>query len=243
MALRIDIVTAFPELVEHALTFSMFGRSRKRNLVELHVHQLRDYAVDKHRTIDDTPYGGGGGMVLKAEPMFLAVEHLLGLPPIGSDDHVRRHLDPDTEVVLLSPQGELFVQKTAVQLSLKSRLVLLCGHYKGIDERVREKLATLTLSIGDYVCSGGEYPALVVADAVARLIPGTLNDAESALTDSFTDEGLDCAAYTKPVDFRGMRVPQELLSGNHVEIRKWREAMKREHTRKYRPDLVTGNKD
>jgi tRNA (guanine37-N1)-methyltransferase len=241
MALQIDILTAFPTLIEHALSYSIAGRAVKRDLVALKAHDLRDFADDKHRTIDDTPYGGGGGMILKAEPIFKCVEKIFRLPPIADEDHLRRHLDPGTEVILLSPQGEMFTQKKAVVLSLKTRLVFVCGHYKGVDERVNEKLITQSLSVGDYICSGGEFPVLTIVDAVVRLLPGAMTDAQSALTDSFQDEILDCPYYTKPEDFRRMKVPAELLSGNHAEIEKWRALKKMENTKKLRPDLLNEN--
>ncbi len=241
MALRMDIITAFPALIEQALSFSIFARAARKGLVTLQVHDLRSYTHDKHRTIDDTPYGGGGGMLLKPEPIFECVEQVLNVPAITSGDHIRNHVGEDTEIILLSPQGETFSQKAAVALSLKTRLVMICGHYKGVDERVTDALVTRVLSIGDYVCSGGEYPALVVADAVARLIPGAIGDAQSALGDSFQEDELDCAYYTRPVEFRGMHVPPAMLSGHHAEIQKWRNERKQEKTRRLRPDLINPN--
>lgn len=241
MPLRIDIITAFPSMMEDAFSYSIVGRAMKRELAMIVSHDLRRYTSDKHRTIDDTPYGGGGGMILQAEPIFRCVEDLFQIPPVTSAGHIRQHLDGSTEVIMLSPQGEAFTQKKAVELSLKSRLVFISGHYKGIDERVHEKLVTQSLSIGDYVCSGGEYPVMAMVDAIVRLIPGVLSDASSALSDSFQDDLLDCPYYTRPEEFRGMKVPDELLSGNHAEIQKWRENKKQEATKKLRPDLWNRN--
>jgi tRNA (guanine37-N1)-methyltransferase len=243
MALQIHIVTAFPKLVEDALSYSISGRAIKRNLVEITAHDLRTYADDKHRTIDDTPYGGGGGMILKAEPIFKCLESVLKLSAIGRDDHIRNRIGTGTEIIMMSPQGETFTQKKAVELSLKQQLVFICGHYKGVDERVQDKLVTQTISIGDYVCSGGELPVLTIADAIIRLLPGALNDAQSALSDSFQEEVLDCPYYTRPEDFRGMKVPQELVSGNHAAIEQWRAEKKIENTKKLRPDLWDREKD
>lgn len=241
MTLRIDIITAFPTLMEEAFSYSIIGRAMKRECATIVNHDLRKYTTDKHRTIDDTPYGGGGGMILQAEPIFRCMEDLFQMPPVTSDGHIRQFLDGSTEVIMLSPQGEVFTQKKAVELSLKSRLVFISGHYKGIDERVHEKLVTQSISIGDFVCSGGEYPVMVMVDAIVRLIPGVLSDAASALSDSFQDDLLDCPYYTRPEEFRGMKVPDELLSGNHAEIQKWREKKKKEATQKLRPDLWNRN--
>jgi len=189
------------------------------------VHDLRDYTNDKHRTIDDTPYGGGAGMVLKPEPIFRCVEAL----------KAARNYD---EVILLTPDGERFAQKLANELSLKQNLIFLCGHYKGIDERVREALVSQEISVGDYVLTGGELPALVVIDAVVRLIPGVLGDAESALDDSFQQNSLDYPHYTRPPEFKGMKVPEVLLTGHHSEIKKWREAQALKRTSERRKDLL-----
>lgn len=236
--MKIDVITAFPKLITDIARYSMLARAIRQDLVRLDAHDLRDYTEDKHRTIDDTPYGGGGGMILKPEPVFLCVEHLFELPPLQAHDHIRPHLPPDTEVLLMTPKGETFSQKLATELSLKQRLVFICGHYKGIDERVTEKLITRFVSIGDFVSTGGELPAMLMIDAIVRLIPGVLHDSESALTDSFQDDRLDCAYYTRPENFRGMFVPNVLLSGNHQEIKTWREEQKWQLTRKYRPDII-----
>lgn len=214
--MRIDVVTGFPGILEGPLDESIIRQARMKNLVEIVLHDLRNYTHDRHRTIDDEPYGGGAGMVLKPEPFFECFDEL-------SADRSYN------EVIYLSPDGELFTQKLANDLSLKNSLMILCGHYKGIDERIREKLVTREISIGEYVLSGGEIPALVVIDAIARLIPGVLHDAESALEDSFQSEDPDHPHYTHPPEYRGMRVPEVLLSGNHEVIAQWRreEASKR----------------
>jgi len=214
--MRIDVVTGFPGILEGPLDESIIRQARMKNLVEIVLHDLRNYTHDRHRTIDDEPYGGGAGMVLKPEPFFECFDEL-------SADRSYN------EVIYLSPDGELFTQKLANDLSLKNSLMILCGHYKGVDERIREKLVTREISIGAYVLSGGEIPALVVIDAIVRLIPGVLHDAESALEDSFQSEDPDHPHYTHPPEYRGMRVPEVLLSGNHEVIAQWRheEASKR----------------
>ncbi len=228
--MRIDIVTAFPDMVRGPLTYSIIRRARERGLVDIRVHDLRDYTTDRHRQIDDYPYGGGGGMVLKPEPIFRCIEAI-------QEEAVRegRQLD---EIIYLTPDGQVFNQELANQLSLCQHLVLLAGHYKGVDQRVRDALVTMELSIGDYVLSGGELPALVVVDAIVRLIPGVLGDAESALTDSFQDGLLDAPVYTRPAVFRGMAVPEVLRSGDHQRIAAWREAQRLLKTRQRRPDLL-----
>jgi tRNA (guanine37-N1)-methyltransferase len=223
--MRIDVISAVPAILESPLNESILKRAQENGLVELHVHNLRDYAHDRHLTIDDVPYGGGAGMVLKPEPIFECVESL----------KAQREYD---EVIYLSADGERFDQKMAARLSLCSNLLLLCGHYKGVDERVRESLITREISIGDFVLTGGELPALVVIDAVVRLIPGVLHDGESALSDSFQDHLLDCPWYTRPPVYREMKVPEVLLSGNHAEIEKWREEKRLQRTQTRRKDLL-----
>ncbi|HEY6951859.1 MAG TPA: tRNA (guanosine(37)-N1)-methyltransferase TrmD [Bacteroidota bacterium] len=223
--MRIDIVTGLPKLLESPFQESILSRGQSKGLIEVHVHDLRRYAHDKHQSIDDTPYGGGPGMILKPEPIFECVEEL------------RKQREYD-EVIYLTADGEKFDQSLANQLSLSQNLILLCGHYKGIDERVREALVTREISIGDYVLTGGELAAAVVVDAVARLIPGVLNDSESALSDSFQDGLLGSPQYTKPAEYRGLKVPDVLLSGNHVEIAKWREQQRNERTKLRRHDLL-----
>ncbi len=223
--MRIDIVTGIPKLLESPFQESILKRAQGKGIVSLFVHDLRDYTHDKHKSIDDTPYGGGAGMILKPEPIFECVEVLTK----------QRAYD---EVILLTADGEQFTQQTANELSLQKNLILICGHYKGVDERVRESLVTREISIGDYVLTGGELAAAVVVDAIVRLIPGVLNDGESALSDSFQDGLLGSPQYTKPPDFRGMKVPEVLLSGDHKEIERWREEQRVERTKSRRGDLI-----
>lgn len=223
--MRIDIITGLPKLLESPLQESIVWRAQDKGKVEIVVHDLRSFARDKHRTIDDTPYGGGAGMVLRPEPLFDCVESL----------KAQRTYD---EIIFLTPDGEKLDQRMANELSLKANLMLVCGHYKGIDERVREMLITREISIGDYVLSGGELAASVVVDAVVRLLPGVLSDSVSALTDSFQDGLLGSPQYTRPAEFRGMKVPEVLLSGNHAEIEQWRQEQRLERTRRWRPDLL-----
>jgi tRNA (guanine37-N1)-methyltransferase len=223
--MRIDIITGLPKLLESPLQESILRRAQEKGKVEIVVHNLRDYAHDKHRTIDDTPYGGGAGMVLKPEPIFECVEEL----------QKQRRYD---EIVFLTPDGEQFNQRVANDLSLKANLIFLCGHYKGVDERVRGSLITREISIGDYVLSGGELPAAVVIDAVVRLLPGVLSDSESALSDSFQDGLLGAPQYTRPSEYRGMKVPEVLISGNHTEIDQWRHRQRVERTQQRRTDLL-----
>lgn len=225
--MRIDIVTGLPGIVTGPLTQSILKRAAEKGLVDIRVHDIRDYAIDKHRQIDDYPYGGGAGMVLKPEPIFRCVEAIEA--ECGSA--------PD-ELIYLTPDGEVLNQHMATELSLKDHLILLAGHYKGVDQRVRDALVTREVSIGDYVLSGGELPALVVVDAVVRLIPGVLGDAESALSDSFQNNLLDAPVYTRPPEFRGMQVPAVLRSGDHKKVEAWREEQKLNHTKRRRPDLL-----
>lgn len=237
MTLKIDVITAFPRMINDMMAYSIPARAVKKGLASVRAINLRDYTHDRHLTIDDTPYGGGSGMVLKPEPLFECVETLFDIPPITAEGHIRHHLSQGTEVILMTPRGIPFHQDLAVELSLKQHLVIICGHYKGIDERVTEKLVTRMISIGDFVCSGGELPALLLIDAVIRLIPGVLHDSSSALSDSFQDGLLDSPCYTRPENFRGMLVPPVLLSGNHADIERWRQEQKEKITREYRPDL------
>jgi tRNA (guanine37-N1)-methyltransferase len=223
--MRIDIVTGLPKLLDSPLQESILRRAQEKGKAEIIVHDLRQFAHDKHKTIDDTPYGGGAGMVLKPEPIFESVESLTA----------QRTYD---EIILLSPAGERFTQSLANELSLKQHLLLVCGHYKGVDERVRKALITREISIGDYVLTGGELAAALVVDAVVRLIPGVLNDSESALTDSFQDGLLGSPEYTRPAEYRGMKVPDVLLSGDHAEIEEWREQQRRTRTQARREDLM-----
>nr|BCX00771.1 MAG: tRNA (guanine-N(1)-)-methyltransferase [Bacteroidota bacterium] len=223
--MRVDIISVVPGVLESPLRHGLLRRAQERGKLQVVVHNLRDYGIGRYRQIDDYPYGGGAGMVLRPEPIFACVERL----------QAERNYD---EVIYLTPDGERFTQAVANELSLKENLILLCGHYKGVDERVRQSLVSRELSIGDYVLSGGELAALVVLDAVARLIPGVLGDAESALTDSFQAGLLDAPWYTRPAEFRGMRVPEVLRSGDHEAIRRWREVQALERTRQRRPDLL-----
>jgi len=208
--MRIDVVSAVPALLRSPLNESILKRAQNKKLVSIHIHDLRKYAEGKYRQVDDKAFGGGAGMVLKPEPFFRCVERLFAA----------RKYD---EVIYLTPQGKKFSQEKANMLSLYQNLMMICGHYKGVDQRVIDTFVTLELSIGDYVLTGGEIAAAVVIDTVVRLIPGVISDGESALTDSFqTDSGFDSPVYTRPADFRQMHVPQILLSGNHAEIEKWR---------------------
>lgn len=224
--MRIDIVTGFPKIVRGPLNESIIRQAKKKKVIQIRVHNLRDYAHDKHKTIDDTPYGGGAGMILKPEPIFECIEKLQS----------KRLYD---EIIYLTADGVLFNQEIANQLSLKRNLLLLCGHYKGIDDRVRQRLVTKELSIGDYVLTGGEVAALVVVDAIVRLIPGVVGDGESLLTDSFQDNLLDAPSFTRPQEFRSMEVPEVLLSGDHGAIERWRHKERMERTRFRRKDLLS----
>jgi tRNA (guanine37-N1)-methyltransferase len=229
LTVRIDIVTALPAIVSGPLQHSILGRAGRKGLVDIRVYDIRDYSTDKHRQIDDYPYGGGAGMVLKPEPIFRCIEC------IRDEDE-----SAVNEVIYLTPDGEVFSQDIATELSLQRHVVLLAGHYKGVDQRVRDALVTREVSIGDYVLSGGELPALVIVDAVVRLIPGVLGDAESALSDSFQNGVLDAPVYTRPAEFRGMDVPEVLLSGDHQKVDDWREEQRLIRTRARRPDLLEG---
>ena len=219
--MRIDIVTGLPKLLESPLQESILKRAQEKEIVKIVVHDLRAYTHDKHHTIDDAPYGGGAGMVLKPEPFFECVEKLKAQRTYN-------------EVIFLAADGEVLTQKVATELSLKNNLMMLCGHYKGIDHRVREMLVTREISIGEYVLTGGELAAAVVVDAVVRLIPGVLNDSESALTDSFQDGLLGCQQFTRPAEFRGVTVPDVLLSGDHQEIERWRQEQREHRTKRLR---------
>lgn len=225
--MRIDVITGFPRLVQGPLGESMMKRAQDLGCVQIQVHDLRDYTADRHRTIDDTPFGGGSGMVLKPEPVFACIERL----------QAERRYD---DVIYVTADGERLTQTLANSLSLSSALVLLCGHYKGIDERIRERLVTREISIGDYVLTGGELPALVLIDALVRLVPGVMHDSASLLSDSFQDGLLDAPQYTRPADFRGMHVPEVLLSGNHEQIDDWRQEQRLRRTRERRTDLLNG---
>jgi tRNA (guanine37-N1)-methyltransferase len=223
--MRFDIITIFPEIFRGVFEFGIIRRAVEAGLIEINLHDLRDYTFDRHRQVDDRPFGGGAGMVMKPEPLFRALEAIT-------------HQATDATVVMLSPQGRLFTQRLAEELASRERVVLICGRYEGVDERVIEQLADDEISIGDYVLSGGEIPAMVVVDAVTRLIPGALGSSESAERDSFADGLLDYPHYTRPVEYRGLKVPDVLTSGHHGEIEKWRRRKAMEKTFSRRPDLL-----
>ncbi len=225
--MRVDVLTIFPEVVSCGVDYSIVKRARDKGAVSVFIHNIRDFAEDKHRSTDEPPYGGGAGMVMKPEPIFRAAEHIK-----------TEHWTEQTKVILLSPQGELFTQEKAVELSGCPHIVLICGHYEGVDERLREHLATDEISVGDYVLTGGELPALIVLDAVVRLIPGVLGAEQSALEESFAEGLLEYPQYTRPADFRGWKVPDVLLSGHHAEIAKWRRVQALKRTLERRPDLL-----
>ena len=230
--MRIDVLTIFPEFFGQVFDFGIIRRAKKFGLVELNVHDLRDYALDKHRMTDDRPFGGGDGMVMKPEPIFAAIESLTGTA-------IRDEYPAGTRVVLLSPQGTPLKQAYAAELAEKAEhIILICGRYEGVDERVNEALVTDEVSIGDYVLSGGEPAAIVVADAVIRLLPDALGSETSAANDSFSSGMLDCPHYTRPAEFRGMKVPEVLLTGHHAEIEKWRHQMAFEKTKRFRSDIL-----
>jgi tRNA (guanine37-N1)-methyltransferase len=223
--MRFDVFGLFPQLLQPYLDVSIIQRAIQNHLLEVQLYDIRSWTTDRHHVTDDAPYGGGGGMVMKPDPVFAAVESILGSPP-GSP------------VILMTPQGRLFTQKIASELARYPRLAIICGRYEGIDERIREHLVTDEISIGDYVLTGGELPALAVIDAVARLIPGVLGDPDGALDDSHATGLLEYPHYTRPLDFRGWTVPDVLLSGNHAEITRWRRQKSIERTHKRRPDLL-----
>ena len=236
--MHFDILTLFPDIFESVFNESIVKRAREAGLVSIAAHNIRDYATDKHRMTDDTPYGGGGGMIMKPEPIFRAVEAILAPPAPPSLGGTGGRQKPEAPVILLSPQGRTFTQSVARELSRHPRLVLICGHYEGVDERVRQFLASDEISIGDYVLTGGEIPAMVIVDAVTRLAPGVLGDPSATFEDSHAEGLLEYPHYTRPQVFRGWPVPKVLLSGNHAEIVRWRrqEALRRTFER--RPDLL-----
>ena len=223
--MRFDIITIFPEIFSEVFDFGIIRRAVEAGLIEINVHDLRDYTYDRHRQVDDRPFGGGAGMVMKPEPLFRAVEAVIS----GKDD---------VSVLLLSPQGRLFDQPMAREYAERQRLVLICGRYEGVDERVAENLITDEVSIGDYVLSGGEIPAMVVVDAVTRLIPGALGCEQSAECESFSSGLLDYPHYTRPAEYRGLKAPDVLISGNHAEIERWRHRKAIEKTFRRRPDVI-----
>ena len=230
--LRVDIITIFPEFFRDVVDYGIVRRARAAGLVEIKAHDLRQWTSDKHHVVDDRPFGGGDGMVLKPDPIFAGVEALTGATK-------REELSAHTRVVLLSPQGKVFSHVCAQELATTvSHIVLLCGRYEGVDERVAEALVTDEISIGDYVLSGGEPAALVMVDAIVRLLPGALGSETSAVFESFAEGLLDYPHYTRPPEYRGMKVPEVLLSGNHGEIERWRKDAAYKKTRRNRPDLL-----
>lgn len=223
--MRIDIITLLPKLLDGALSESIIKRAQDKRLVEIHIHNLRDYCEDKHRTADDYPFGGEAGMVMKVEPIYKIITQLKS----------ERNYD---EIIYTSPDGVTYNQQEANRLSTLGNLIILCGHYKGVDYRVREHLITTEISIGDYVLTGGELAAAIITDSVVRILPGAIGDECSALTDSFQDNLLAPPVYTRPAEFNGWRVPDVLLSGNFAEISKWQEDQAFERTKRLRPDLL-----
>lgn len=223
--MRIDFLTVLPEFFESPLGCSIMKRAAQKGLVEFHVHNLRDYTTNRHRKVDDYPFGGQAGMVMQIEPVDRAVEELKS----------QRHYD---DIIFTSPDGELFNQPMANRMSMQQNLMILCGHYKGVDHRIREHIVTREISIGDYVLTGGELPALAIADAIVRLIPGALGDEQSALSDSFQDNLLSAPVYTRPADYKGWKVPDVLLSGHAANIDAWQHAQALERTRRLRPALL-----
>lgn len=223
--MRIDIITVLPEMIEGFINESILARAQKKGLAEIHLHNLRDYTNDKWRRVDDYPYGGFAGMVMQCEPIDNAISAL------------KKERDYD-DVIYVSPDGERFDQKIANDMSLQENLIILCGHYKGIDQRVRDHLITREISVGDFVLTGGELAAAVIADAVVRLVPGVISDDQSALSDCFQDDLLAAPIYTRPADYKGWKVPDILLSGNEAKIKQWEMNQALERTKRLRPDLL-----
>lgn len=223
--MRIDIITVLPEMLEGFINESILARAQKKGLAEIHLHNLRDYSTNKWRRVDDYPYGGFAGMVMQCEPIDLCISKL----------KAERHYD---EVIYVSPDGEQFNQHVANDLSMKGNIIILCGHYKGIDQRVRDHLITREISVGDYVLTGGELAAAIIADAVVRIVPGVIGDEQSALSDCFQDDMLSAPIYTRPADYKGWKVPDILLSGNEAAIKNWEMEQAMERTKRLRPDLL-----
>ena len=223
--MRFDIITVLPDLLESPFAHSILQRAKDKGLAEIHVHNLRDYSTNKHKSVDDYPYGGGSGMVLQIEPFAKCIEQL----------QAERTYD---EIIYMTPDGETFNQDIANGLSTKGNMMILCGHYKGIDQRIRDIYVTKEISVGDYVLSGGELPAAIVTDAIIRLIPGVLSDETSALSDSFQDGLLDAPIYTRPADWKGHKVPDILLSGHEAKIAAWKDEQQLKRTQERRPDLL-----
>ncbi len=241
--MKIDIVTLFPEICRAPLNESMMKRAQEKRIVDVQIHNLRDWTTDKHHIVDDAPFGGGQGMVMKPEPIFAAVEDLKRqtLNAQRSTLNAQSNIKLQTpKIILMSPTGRRFDQQMAAQLSQESHLIIVCGHYEGVDHRVIEHLIDMEISIGDYILTNGAIAAVVFVDAIVRLLPGTLGHEQSAVDDSFSSErsGLEGPQYTRPAKFRGWKVPEVLLSGNHAEIAKWRKEQAMKRTRKNRPDLL-----
>jgi tRNA (guanine37-N1)-methyltransferase len=228
--MKIDILTLFPEICRAPLSESMMKRAQENKIVDLRIHNLRDWTADKHHVVDDAPFGGGQGMVMKPEPVFAAVEQLRS--------QTSKIENRKSKIILMSPTGRRFNQQMATELSREAHLIIICGHYEGIDHRVIEHLVDLEISIGDYVLTNGAIAAVVLVDAVVRLLPGVLGHEQSAADDSFSTRLLEAPQYTRPADFRGWKVPSILLSGNHAEIAKWRKEQAMKRTRENRPDLL-----
>ena len=228
--MRIDIITVLPQLLEGPLNHSIVKRAREKGLVDLHIHDLRDFSLDKHRRVDDYAFGGDAGMVMTIEPIHRAISHLSS----------QREYD---EIIYTSPDGSKFDQREANQLALSKNLIILCGHYKGIDQRIRDHLVSREISIGDYVLTGGELAAAVITDSIVRLLPGAISDETSALSDSFQDGLLAPPVYTRPADYKGWKVPDILLSGHAAKIDQWKHEQSLERTQKLRPDLLDGKED
>jgi len=228
--MRIDIITVLPQLLDGPLNHSIVKRARDKGLVDIHIHDLRDFSLDKHRRVDDYAFGGDAGMVMSIEPIHRAISHLTS----------EREYD---EIIYTSPDGDKLDQQEANRLALAGNLIILCGHYKGIDQRIRDHLISREISIGDYVLTGGELAAAVITDSVVRLLPGAISDETSALSDSFQDGLLAPPVYTRPAEYKGWKVPEILLSGHAAKIDQWKHDMSIERTRKLRPDLMEGNED
>jgi tRNA (guanine37-N1)-methyltransferase len=242
---KIDILTLFPDICRAPLGESIMKRAQENEIIDLRIHNLRDWTTDKHHIVDDAPFGGGQGMVMKPEPIFAAVEDLRGSNQKASNaqhstSNVQhsRAANCESKIILMSPAGRRFDQNMAMQLSQESHLIIVCGHYEGVDHRVIEHLVDLEISVGDYVLTNGAIAAVVLVDAIVRLLPGALGHEQSAVDDSFNHGLLETPQYTRPAEFRGWKVPQVLLSGNHAEITKWREEQALKRTRENRPDLL-----
>ncbi len=232
-SMKIDILTLFPEICRAPLSESIMKRAQENKIVDLRIHNLRDWTTDKHHVVDDAPFGGGQGMVMKPEPIFAAVETL-----VGQTDEKSKIENRGSKIILMSPAGRRFDQQMAAQLSCEAHLIIICGHYEGVDHRVIEHLVDLEISIGDYVLTNGAIAAVVLVDAIVRLLPGALGHEQSAADDSFSRGLLEAPQYTRPAEFRGWKVPDVLVSGNHAEIAAWRKEQAIKRTRENRPDLL-----